>query len=122
MGTFFLALGIIGVFLPLLPTTPFLLMSAACYFKGSKRMHDWLLNNRWFGEYIRNYREGRGIPAKTKMVSILALWITIGYSAFFVVQIPIVRIILLLIALGVTMHIILLPTLRTAEVSKPSTT
>ena len=111
-GTFSLALGIIGIFLPLLPTTPFLLLSAACYFKGSKRMHEWLLDNRWFGHYIRSYREGKGVPPRVKILSISSLWVTIGYSAIFAVNIAIIRIILALIAIGVTIHILSLPTLR----------
>jgi uncharacterized membrane protein YbaN (DUF454 family) len=115
-GTFFLALGIIGVFLPLLPTTPFLLLSAACYFKGSKKMHDWLLNNRWFGSYIRNYREGKGVSAKMKTISIIVLWITIGYSTIFAVNILIMRIILVLIAIGVAIHVVRLPTLGKVNV------
>jgi len=115
-GTFFLALGIIGIFLPLLPTTPFLLLSAACYFKGSKKMHDWLLNNRWFGSYIRNYHEGKGVSAKVKAITITALWITIGYSTMFAVNILIIRIILVLIAVGVTIHLVRLPTLRKTNV------
>lgn len=111
-GTIFLALGMVGIFLPLLPTTPFLLLSAACYFKGSKRMHDWLLGNRLFGSYIRSYREGKGVPKKVKAVSLVVLWATIGFSAFFAVNILIVKAILIVIAIGVTMHVARLPTLR----------
>jgi hypothetical protein len=83
-GTFSLALGAIGIFLPILPTTPFLLLSAACYLRSSERMHKWLLGNRWFGEYIRNYQEGKGIPMKTKILAMSFLWVAILYSALFV--------------------------------------
>ena len=61
-GTVFLALGVVGILLPLLPTTPFLLLAAACYAKSSKRFSNWLLNNRVFGKIIKDYREGWGIP------------------------------------------------------------
>ena len=67
--TISLALGILGIFLPLLPTTPFLLLTAALYFKGSFRLYNWLLNHRYFGPYIRNYRENKAIPLRAKIVS-----------------------------------------------------
>lgn len=112
LGTFFLCLGVIGIVLPLLPTTPFLLLAAACYIRGSERMYKWLLGNKWFGEYIKNYREGRGVPLKVKVLSISFLWAAIGFSAFFVVDIFWIRIILIAIAIGVSIHIISLKTLR----------
>ncbi len=111
-GSFFLGLGILGILLPVLPTTPFLLLAAGCYARSSERFYNWLLNNRWFGSYIRNYREGKGIVLKVKVLSVTLLWISIGYSAYFAVHILAVRIILLLIAIGVTRHIVSAPTLR----------
>jgi hypothetical protein len=69
-GTSFAGLGILGIFLPLLPTTPFLLLAAACYARSSERFYNWLLNNRWFGHYIRNYLEGKGVPLRVKVLSI----------------------------------------------------
>lgn len=111
-GTFFLGLGIIGIFLPLLPTTPFILLAASCYARSSKKLYDWLLNNRWFGNYIKKYREGKGIPRKVKVLSISFLWIVIGYSVLFVVNVLFVRIILSLIAVGVTIHILSIKTLK----------
>jgi len=112
LGTFFVALGTIGIFLPLLPTTPFLLLAAGCYAGGSKKFYNWFLNNRWFGEYIRNYREKKGIPLKIKILSISFLWATIGYSIVFLVDILLIRVILAFIAIAVTIHIIRLRTLR----------
>jgi len=112
-GTFSLALGAIGIFLPILPTTPFLLLSAACYLRSSERMHKWLLGNRWFGEYIRNYQEGKGIPMKTKILAMSFLWVAILYSALFVLdEILIGQIALLAIALGVSIHLVRLPNLK----------
>ena len=111
-GTVSLVLGIIGIFLPLLPTTPFILLAASCYARSSKRLYDWLLNNKWFGNYIKNYRKGKGIPHKVKFLSISFLWIVIGYSILFVVNIISIRIILFLIAVGVTIHILSIKTLK----------
>ena len=112
LGTCFVGLGILGIFLPLLPATPFFLLAVACYARSSKRFHDRLLNNRLFGSYIRNYREGRGIALKIKVVTIILLWGTIVYSAFFVVDALYWRIILLVIAVGVTIHILKTRTLK----------
>ncbi|MDQ1281156.1 MAG: uncharacterized protein QG670_2420 [Thermoproteota archaeon] len=111
-GTFFLILGSVGVFLPILPTTPLLLLSAACYYKSSKRMHFWMLNNRWFGKYLKNYTEGKGISLKVKLFTLSLLWILIIYSAVFVVNSLIVQVVLVSIAIGVTIHLIKLPTLK----------
>ncbi|MBA7466161.1 Inner membrane protein YbaN [subsurface metagenome] len=111
-GTFSLGLGIAGILLPLLPTTPFLLLAAACYARSSERLNNWLLNNRWFGNYLRNYWKGKGIPLKVKVLSISFLWITIGYSALFVVQILLGKIILVIIAIGVTIHILSIRVLK----------
>lgn len=111
-GTFSLGLGIVGILLPLLPTTPFLLLAAACYARSSERLNNWLLNNPWFGNYLRNYWKGKGIPLKVKVLSISFLWITIGYSALFVVQILLGKIILVIIAIGVTIHILSIRVLK----------
>ena len=107
-GTFFLGLGILGIILPILPTTPFLLLSAACYSRGSDRLYRWLIGNRWFGKYINNYRAGKGIPVKVKISVIIMLWITISFSIVFIVTHPILRFILFIIAILVTMHLLLI--------------
>jgi uncharacterized membrane protein YbaN (DUF454 family) len=111
-GTVSLAFAVIGLVFPLIPTTPFLLLTAACYCRSSERLYNWLMNNKWFGEYIRNYREGKGIPLKTKIFALTFLWVTIGISALFLVPIFIVQIILLVIAIAVSIHILRLPTYR----------
>jgi len=72
-GTISTAIGIIGIFVPILPTTPFLLLAAACYLRSSPRFYHWLVNNRFFGIYIRNYLQGRGMPLKIKIFTILLL-------------------------------------------------
>ncbi len=75
-------------------------------------MHHWLLNNRLFGNHIRNYREGKGIAPKGKILTLFLLWTTICYSTFFLVNILMVQIILFAIAIAVTVHVTTLPTFR----------
>jgi uncharacterized membrane protein YbaN (DUF454 family) len=104
-GTICVAIGIIGIFIPILPTTPFLLLAAACYMRSSQKFHSWLMNNRFLGTYIRNYTEGKGIPIKVKAFTITLLWVTIGISAWAVAN-WIVTVILLIISTAVTLHII----------------
>jgi hypothetical protein len=111
-GTLLVGLGIVGIFVPVLPATPFLLLAAVCYARSSQRLYNWLLTNRWCGAYIRNYREGKGISLKLKAVTLSLLWLTIGASAILAVELWWVRLILLAIAIGVTTHIMRLRTLR----------
>jgi len=111
-GTFFVGLGIVGIFMPVLPTTPFLLLAAACYARSSQRLYSWLLNNKWFGNYIRNYLERKGVPLKVKVLTVTLLWITIGASVAFAVQTLVVRLILVLIAIGVSIHVLSIRTLK----------
>lgn len=118
-GSLFLAVGIVGVFLPVLPTTPFLLLAAACYARGSSRFYMWLMNNRLFGTYIRNYREGKGLPPRVKVVIIGLLWVTIGCSAAFAVDALWARAVLIVIAAGVTTHILFIRTLRYQDTQHP---
>ncbi|MDL2247745.1 YbaN family protein, partial [Bacteroides sp. OttesenSCG-928-J23] len=112
VGTISLVLGVIGVFLPLLPTTPFLLLTAALYFRASPRLYNWLLNHKYLGSYIRNFREEKAIPLRAKIVSVSLLWGTILYCIFFVITLLWVRILLFCIAAGVTYHILSFKTLR----------
>jgi len=111
-GTLSVALGVLGMFLPLLPTTPFLLLAAVCYARSSARFYRWLVTNRWCGAYIRNYREGRGIPLAQKGLALALLWLTIGYAALRVVTAHGVRLLLLGIAAGVTVHLCRIKTFR----------
>jgi uncharacterized membrane protein YbaN (DUF454 family) len=104
LGTLSLVIGIVGIFTPVLPTTPFLLLAAACYLRSSERFHRWLLHNRVFGSYIRNYTEGRGLPLKVKLFTIALLWVTIGISIWLVSNM-IVTAVLLFVAVGVSLHI-----------------
>ncbi|MFP4527197.1 MAG: YbaN family protein [Candidatus Kapaibacterium sp.] len=112
LGTFFVGLGALGIFIPLLPTTPFLLLAAACFLRGSDRMYAWLINNKYLGPFIINYREQRGISLKLKGLTIFILWGTILYSVFEVANLLWLKIILIVIAIGVTIHLIAIRTLR----------
>ncbi len=111
-GSLSLGLGLIGIFVPLLPTTPFLLLAAACYARGSRRLHDWLMSRPRLGAYIRRYREGRGIPLGTKVFTVGLLWATIGVSLALASESAALRIVLLLVAFGVTIHVLTRPTFR----------
>ena len=111
-GTIFLGLGIIGIFLPILPTTPFLLLAAACYARSSQRFYNWLMNNKLFGNYIKNYHEGMGIPLKFKIFTISLLWVTILTSSYFIINNFWIEIVLIMIAIGVTIHIISIKTYK----------
>jgi tRNA (uracil-5-)-methyltransferase TRM9 len=104
-GTVSTATGILGIFVPILPTTPFLLLAAVCYSRSSERFYRWLLNNRFLGAYIRSYVKHEGMPIKTKLFTISLLWITIGLTIWLGVESLIIRILLVMVASGVTLHI-----------------
>lgn len=106
VGSLSAALGMIGIFIPVLPTTPLLLVAAACFCRSSPTAYRWLLNSPILGVYLRNYREGHGLPVPAKMLIIGLLWITIGYSALIVVPHLPAKVLLLAIALAVSVHIV----------------
>src|SRR5687767_2995104 len=109
-GTIFVGLGVLGMILPLMPTTVFLLMAAYCYSRSSDRFYTWLLTNRWCGEYISNYRSGRGMTVRQKVTSIGMLWLSMGISVYLVGPKLWLMIILLPIAGGVTYYLLRLNT------------
>lgn len=112
LGTICVGLGVLGMFLPVLPTTPFLLLAAACYIRSSERLYHRLITNPWCGAYIRNYREGKGLPLKLKAGTILLLWLTIGLTAWLATSSWWLRAILLGVAVGVTIHLLKLKTCK----------
>lgn len=105
-GTLSLILGIIGIFLPLLPTTPFLLLTAALYMRSSPRLYNWLLQQKYLGTYIRNFRENKSIPLHAKVISVVLIWITILYCIFFILPNWWLKMLLLLVAIGTSWHIL----------------
>jgi tRNA (uracil-5-)-methyltransferase TRM9 len=115
-GTISTGLGIAGIFIPVLPTTPFLLLAAACYMRSSERLYRRLLNNKILGTYICNYIEGKGMALRAKAITLLLLWGSIGVTMCLGTQNLAVRIVLGLVAAGVTVHIIMLKTRKKATV------
>jgi len=109
-GTFFLGVGVIGIFVPLLPTTPFLLLSAACYARSSKRLYDRLMSNRYFGRHLKDYIGGKGISLKLKIFTLSLFLMTIAYSVIFIIDNTFWRMALLLIGAGVSVHILAIKT------------
>ena len=113
LGSLSLGLGVLGIFVPLLPTTPLLLLSAALYFKGSPRLYEWLINHPRLGEYIRNFREHRAIPLRAKIVSVSMVALTIGYCVVAVVDSWWwAQVLMTLLAVAIIWHILSFATLR----------
>lgn len=109
-GVVSVAAGIVGIILPLVPTTPFLLLAAWCFARSSDRFYRLLMSNRWLGPYIRNYRDGRGMTRRAKVSTLILLWLAIVGAAGFVVPMLWSRLLLVGIATGVTLFLLRLPT------------
>jgi uncharacterized membrane protein YbaN (DUF454 family) len=115
-GTLSVGLGVIGIFVPLMPTTVFLLLAAACYARSSERYYQRLVQHKWLGSYIRNSREGGGMSRRHKIFTLALLWIGIGTTAVFTVEAWWLRTLLAGIALAVTVHVARLPLPRAVPV------
>jgi len=113
LGSISLGLGVLGIFLPLLPTTPFLLLSAALFLRSSRRLYHWLMNHKYLGKHLQNYIQHKTIPRKTKIYAISLLWTTILLTSFFAVPHSWVKILLIIIASAVTFHILSFKSNRT---------
>ena len=113
-GSIAIIIGAIGVVLPGVPTTPFLLLAAMCYMRGSPRLYNALLGNRFLGNYVRNYLEGRGMTLKMKVWTLTLLWVSILLTAFATHSL-VIRIILTVVLTGVTTHILVLKTAKNNE-------
>ena len=118
IGTASVAAGVIGLFVPVLPTTPFLLLAAACYARSSEHFHQWLLNNRWFGQYIKDYHEGRGIRRSQKVMALSLMWLSISLAVLFALEIWWAKALLTAIAVGVTIHLLRIPTRKRPQDSE----
>lgn len=114
LGIISVVLGIIGIILPIVPTTPFLLLAAYLFYRSSEKLHDRLLKSKILGEYISSYMKHRAIKRKIKIFSIALLWMTLAIS-FFLIDILIVRILLVIVGAAVTTHIFRIKTLENVE-------
>lgn len=117
LGFFFLIVGAIGIFMPVLPTTPFVLLAAICFSTASPKVYEKLLKNRFFGAYIENFRTKKGIPLKQKIFSISSLWILLILSMILINK-PIMYIILMIVGIGVTIHLLMIKTKVEADTIK----
>ena len=109
------ALAVLGIFLPLLPTVPLLLLAAACFARGSERFHNWLLDHPHLGPMIRGYLDGQGIPLRAKITAITLIWISIPVSVFFLIPLFWVKVFLIAIGLCVTVYLLRLPVCEGGE-------
>ena len=112
VGALAVGLGVIGIFVPVLPTTPFLLLAAACFMRSSQRLYDWLIHHPWFGAYIRNYREYHAITPCDRAITLTILWGGIGATVLFAASTWWLRALLGGVAVSVTLHLFLLKTLK----------
>ncbi|QQK74750.1 YbaN family protein [Salicibibacter cibarius] len=117
-GSISVALGVLGIVLPLLPTTPFLLLAAACYVRSSDKLYHWLTTNKHFGPYIKNYREGKGIPLKAKVTAVVVLWVSLAFTIFLIIPLISIQWLLFFIGACVTWYILKQKTLYLSEASR----
>jgi len=114
-GWLAIALGVIGIFVPVLPTVPFLLLAAACFARSSQRFHSWLIDHKQLGPLISGYLSGTGMPLRAKISALVMIWLSILISAFILVHLLWVRFLLLGIASCLTFYLLRLPTIPPAE-------
>jgi uncharacterized protein len=112
-GFLFTFLAILGALLPILPTTPFLIVAAACFYRSSEKFYRMIMYNRYFGHYLRDYKSGMGIPLRVKIAALLFLWISTLVSVFIFIPYLWLKILVITIAAGVTVHLYMIRTKKT---------
>ncbi|MQG04670.1 MAG: DUF454 domain-containing protein [SAR202 cluster bacterium] len=90
LGSIFVGIGTIGIFVPGLPTTVFLILASACYIRSSERLYNWLIKNKTFGKYIKDFREGKGMPQRAKItaLSMMTIFVLLAVLPFSPIAIP----------------------------------
>ena len=109
-GILLVIIGVIGIFLPVLPTTIFLILASACFVKGSPKANEWLRNHKILGAYLKNYQDKTGLTVKAKVFNISFLWLMILTSAYVFTEEFFIRLLLIAIAIGVTVHLLMVKT------------
>jgi len=104
VGVFALVLGVLGMFLPLLPTVPFLLLASACFARSSERLHKALLNHKVLGPYLRDFEQGKGMPFKAKLYTLALLWGSVAFSLYRLDGTGL-KAMLLVVGVGVTVYL-----------------
>ena len=112
LGWVSVGLGFVGVFVPGLPTTTFLLIAAWCFYRSSPKAHEWLLEHRLLGPYVRDFLSGKGMPMKSKVIAWTMIWVTCGSSALFFIDPILIRAFVVLCAVIGTVVIVRVPTRR----------
>tara|TARA_Y100000746_G_scaffold198005_2_gene181010 strand:+ start:1666 stop:2136 length:471 start_codon:yes stop_codon:yes gene_type:complete len=115
LGFIIMVIGLIGIVVPGLPTTPLMILAAACYAKSSQKFYDWIINNKLFGHHVKNYREGKGIPKKSKPVILGTLWVFVLFAVLIAIPDsapPVSKITVLVLAVIGTIVIVRIPNLK----------
>lgn len=110
VGTISLALGVIGIILPVLPTTPFILLTAYCYLRGSPRFHAWLVEHPTLGPIVKEYGDGEGMTKESKQKAIAMTWIAVTLTAIFLLDTLQLRILVIGLAIIGTLVLLRLKT------------
>ena len=113
-GFIVMTIGLIGIIVPGLPTTPLMFLAAACFAKSSQRFYDWIINNKMFGQHVKNYREGNGIPKKSKPIILVTMWTFVLFAVLIAIPDsapPVSKIATLVLAVIGTIFILRIPNL-----------
>ena len=114
LGSIFVGLAVIGIFIPGLPTTPFLILAAYFYIRSSNKLYNWLINNKILGVYIKGYLSGKGMPLRAKIVSLMLMWIFGSFAVLYGIpnSLAFVKIIVFIILLIGTIFLLRVKTFK----------